>query len=179
MENIITEEQKRAMSTMEGKEPFARFRKVTMGRVGGLRLNPIRFTVEEFLLTGDSTDPKADPADFIVELWTEAEYRFFIRKNKRLIEKGSLVRTEKGEIVIDTTNQISDEEIDEVLSKPFLALKHKLDKFTSPVPVRRLLSRAIELDKSTGFVDAIKARLVILDGYEAPPRIPERIIAEL
>jgi len=176
---VHTEEKQRAMRSMEGKEPYARYRKAIMGKVSGLRLDPIRFVPTDFLLEGDPTDPNADPADFIVEIWTEAEHKYFVRKNKALIENGTLMPFEGEEVPIDTTNQISDVEIDEVLNKPFMALKWRLEKFTSSVPVRRILVRAKELDVTTGKFDAIKARLTELEGFEAPPRMPERVEVKL
>lgn len=172
---IHTEEKKRAISVMEGKEPYIRYRKAIMGKVSGLRLDPIRFVPTDFLLVGDPTDPNADPADFIVEIWTEAEHKYFKRKNKTLIESGTLIPFEGEEVPLDTTNQITDEEITEILGKPFMALKWRLEKFTSSVPVRRILVKAKELDVTTGKFDAIKARLAELEGFEAPARMPERL----
>ncbi len=179
MEKYHTEEQKRAMSSMEGQGPYARFKKAIVGKVAGLYLDPIRFIPMEFILKGDPSDPKADPFDVTIELWTKAEYNYFIRKNRDLIEKGTLIEIEGEEIPIDTTNQISDEEIDEILMKPFFSLKNRLDAFTSPVPVRRILLRAKELDVTTGKFDYITSKLAELEGFEAPPRLPERIEVQL
>jgi len=180
VEEHLTIEQKRAMSAMGGDRPYKRFKKAIMGKVAVLFLDPIRFTPETLILAGDPSNPKIDPADLSIELWTKAEYQYFLRKNKALIEKGVLVEVEtEEELLIETVNQISDEEIDEILGKPFMALKHRLVRFTSPVPVRRILVRALELDKSIGFVDHIKAKLAELEGFEAPPRMPERMEVKL
>lgn len=176
---VHTEEKKRAMSTMEGQEPYAKYRKAIMGKVSGLRLDPIRFIPSDFLLMGDPTDPNADPADFVIELWTEAEHKYFTRKNKALIEGGVLIPFEGEEVPLDTTNQISDDEIVEILTKPFMTLKWRLEKFTSSVPVRRILLKAKELDVTTGRYDAIKARLTKLEGFEAPARMPEKVVVEI
>jgi len=56
-------------------------------------------------------------------------------------------------------NKITDEEIDIVLNKKFLALKNRLVKFTEEAPIFRILNRARELDKSEKIIKRIEERL--------------------
>jgi len=55
------------------------------------------------------------------------------------------------------------QDVIEILNKPFLALKNRLNKFTSVAPVYRFLKEAENQEKSEKILDAIRARLSELD----------------
>jgi len=174
----LSKEQKRARE-QEEMQPYARFRKAIVGKVGILFLHPITFAVNEGLLVGDPSDPATDLSDITLDVWTRAEYDFFVKKNKGLLKSGSLIEFEGREIpAVDITNQISDKEIDELLNKADMALRNRLDKFTSVTPVQRILLRALALDKPTSTLNLIKARLADLQGFEMPPHLVEKEVSD-
>ena len=84
-----------------------------------------------------------------------------------------MIPCEPGELEIDTLNQIRDEEIEEVLLKPFLALKNKLETFTSTVPVRRFLIMAEKMNRPIKTLDHIKQ---VLSEMETEPDLKEQTI---
>jgi len=174
----LSEEQERARELDEMK-PYARFRKTIVGKVGVLFLHPITFSEYEGLLVGDPSDPKTRLEDITVDVWTRAEYDYFVKKNRGLLENGSLIEFEGEDLPpMDTTNQISDEEIDELLSKADMALRNRLDKFTSEVPVQRILLKALALDKPTSMLNLIKAKLADLQGFQMPPHLVEKEVSD-
>jgi len=173
----LTKEQKRAREQED--LPYATFKKTIVGKVGGRFLHPITFSEYEYLLVGDPSDPKTRQEDITIDVWTKAEYDYFVKENRGLLENGSLIEFEGGDLPpVDRTNQISDEEIDELLAKPDMALRNRLDKFTSVAPVKRILIRALALDRPTNLINMVKAKLADLEGFEMPPHLVEREIYE-
>lgn len=147
-------------------EVQAQYIKACVARLAVQRIDPFTGREETVILKGDVTDPKADKEGFTVSLYTDLDVEWFKRANRVAIERGSLV--------LDTTkareafliNSISDEEIERILSEPFFTLKSKLDKFTSPVPVDRILRKAKLMNKTIGTVNAIEKRLAELQEAE-------------
>lgn len=150
-------------SAMQTEEPLARFRKTILGKVHVLVLDPFTGKVEEVILEGD---PRKLPQGSFIELWDKKGEMFFRRANRKHFEKGSLSEMFKVPEEQVSPNQITDEQIDEVLNKPFLALDKKLNEFTSTAPVARFLNRARELDKSVKVVKRIEEALALLERGE-------------
>lgn len=152
-----------------GKPPFAIYKKAILGRVLVRYLDPIRMIPEETLLSGDS-DGDGDLDKVTVKVWSQAEDAYFRRQNKKHLVDGVLIPITMDEAEDYTVNQISDEEIEDVLQKPFFALKNKLDEFTSPVPVRRFLLMAEKMNRPIGTVNHIKS---VLESMEMVTKQPE------
>lgn len=150
-------------SAMQEGEPLARFRKTILGKVHVLALDPFLGEPTELLLEGDPN--KGQPESFI-ELWSQKELSFFQRVNRKHFEAGRLVEMGKVPEAPVSPNQITDEEIDEILGKPFLALDKKLEKFTSTAPISRFLDRARELEKSEKVIKRITEALQLLEQGE-------------
>jgi hypothetical protein len=140
------------------KPPFAAYKKTLLGQVVVRYLDPIRMRPEEVILKGDPNNP-ADEETCIIKVWSAAEDTYLRRNNKIHLEKGTLIPAAYKEEPIPDTNQISDEEIERVLEKPFFALKNKLAEFTSPIPLRRFLLMAEKLNRPHGTVTYIKSIL--------------------
>lgn len=156
-------EQFAAMS--EGK-PIKRYMKTILGKVYVTTLNPFDSGKPQPIeLYGQ---PRPGNSRAVVEIWTTKEDRFFRKVNEAHFKAGNLRLLEEKDIEKVATepkspNEISDAEIEEILNKPFMALKNKLNKFTSPAPVYRFLMKAEELEKSVKITDVIKARLSELE----------------
>jgi len=158
-------------AAMQSGEPLAVYKKAIVGKVHAIVLNPFTDQPEGVILEGNPG--KVEELDSqIVELWTTKSKLFFERMNKKHIAAGRLILIDRAKLpeVPPSPNIISDEEIDGLLESKFLALKARLDKFTDPAPVFRLLNRARELDKSEKIVQHIEERLsqLQLNRYEVP-----------
>lgn len=163
-----------------GRDPFKKLIKKSPAKVSGLMLDPLDHSrVAEYLLEGDPNDPDVDMDAITLEFYDNEEWVFFLKKNKVLIEAGYLMEYEGTEPELDTRNILTDEQITDALSKPFLALRSLLAKLDSQVTVRRVLDSALSLDCSVAYVDAIKRRLAELEEKSLPPKMPERIVSEL
>jgi len=152
----------------EGK-PYATYKKTVLGRIVVRLLDPIRLIAIEEVLSGD---PEDNPDTAIVSVWSPSEDKYLKRNNKLHLESGMLIPCESSELEIATLNQVSDEEIEEILSKPFLALKNKLETFTSTVPVRRFLLMAEKMNRPIKTVDHIKQ---VLSEMETDPVVEEKL----
>ncbi len=155
-EDSFTREMFDAMQ--EGK-PIMRFIKTIMGVVWVTALSPFDGKPQPVALKGQPTE---DNPNAIVKIWSTKEELFFKEMNREHFNAGNLRLIPAGVVIPErkkSPNEITDKEIREILDKPFLALKNKLNKFTSPAPVTRFLVMAEEMEKSEKIADAIKARL--------------------
>lgn len=153
-------------SAMKGGEPYKRYIKTILGMVFVTVLNPFSGKPEGVNLLGE---PDGANARTYVEIWSPKEDIFFQRMNAEHFTAGNLrLLSETLPEAPRSPNDITNDEIDEVLGKKFLALKNKLNQFTAPGPVYRLLRRAEELEKSEKIASAIKARLAELELNTVP-----------
>jgi len=141
----------------DGK-PVAKYIKAILGRVGVTVIDPFTGQPTDIVLTGDPADEKARE-DIIVTLWTQFEHEYFRRTNRLLLERGALAPFTEEIVHEISVNEVSDDVLRDALGKPFMAVKHLLEKFTSPAPVMRLLNMALEMNRPAGTVNAIKKRL--------------------
>ena len=118
------------------------------------------------ILKGDITIPDADLSDAIIPLYTRYDIQFFKMNNKTLIETGVIVPYTPEFREEQLINSITDEEIVEAIDKPFFAVKALLDRFTSPVPIERMLRKAKEHNKTVGVIAAMEERLSELQADE-------------
>lgn len=159
---LLTELQRLAFAG-EAEEYYI---KACVARVGVHVINPMNGEPHEIILKGDITDPDVNVDEVTVALYTEPDREYFLRKNRPLIRQGLLVQYTpefKEEMMV---NAITDEEIKEALSKPFIATRNLLRKFTSPIPVERMLRHATLMDVSAGYISAIEERLAELQADE-------------
>lgn len=151
-------------SAMQTGNPLKVYRKTIVGKVHIHNLNPFNDKPEYTILEGS---PGTETAQ--IKIWDEKQDAFLRAMNKthfregRLIEVESHVLNQEQEEDTPSPNQITDDEIVEVLSSPFLSLKAKLDSFTSVAPVYRMLTKAEELEKSEKIIKRIKEKLSELD----------------
>ena len=98
--------------------------------------------------------------DITVTLWTEMAHDYFRRQNQVLLQAGYITPFNKEvKDVPASVNEISDEELTNILNKKFFAMKSFLDKVTSPIPVMSLLRLAEDMNRPVGTINAIKAKL--------------------
>lgn len=162
-ENNNEQEKFRAEQVEEKKIPYSVYQKTIMGKVSGLRLNPISMLPQDYILIGDLSDPTSDLEETKVINYTKSEHDYFIRKNKSLIQRGILMQVKyTDDFRINTINQVTEDEIKELL-KDSDALRKRLDEFTSPVPVRRIREFALSRDADLVIMDMTWQRLQELE----------------
>lgn len=142
------------------------WKKAIKGSVGGRMLNK-RGDQDEFLLKGDPTNPESDIDRMVVEIFDEDSEKYFKKVNKATIVNGYLV--EIGEYVseLDEINAVTDGYLIDLLKKPFSKMKPRVDKFTSPVPLRRLLEFAERENKPIKTIEYLKQ---IINKLENPQK---------
>lgn len=146
-------------------EPVAVYRKAIVGKVVVSAIDIYSGDPVDLVLAGNPFDSNEDREDYVIVLWTDFEHDYFRRANKQLFKIGYIVPTTLLETEEKSINEITDAELEEILSKPFFSLRAFLEKVTSDVPVRRILHMAEEQNKTVGTIDAIKARLSELQAH--------------
>lgn len=139
------------------------WKKAIKGSVGGRILNK-RKDPEEFLLKGDPTDSNANVDAMVVEIHDAEAEKYFKKSNKTAISQGYLIEISEHTLSLDETNAVSDGYLKDLLKKPLSKMRGRVDKFTSPIPVLRLLELAVEEDKPIKTVEYLKATITRLEG---------------
>lgn len=146
---------------MQTDQPFKQYIKTVPSKVYVSVLDPFNDRQPVgVILKGN---PRKQDRDSIVEIWSEKEDAFFKRANRRLLETGVLIPHTPKEVVEpseeERLNSMSDDELEELLSKRFIALQNIVNKITSPATMFRLLEIAKELDKPQKTVAFLEGKL--------------------
>ena len=156
---------------MEDKKYPRIFKKAIKGAVGGTFINSRR-EVEEFLLKGDPNTK--DIEQITVEIYDGEAEKYFIKHNKNAVVNGYLVEITEGyEMTLDEINAVSDGYLKDLLKQPFMKMKKRVEEFTSPVPVDRLIAFALEADKPFKTVEFLKASLNKFNVRGGVPNVAE------
>lgn len=139
------------------------WRKAIKGSVGGRILNK-RGDPEEFLLKGDPSSPNADVDAMVIELANEDAEKYFKKSNKSAIVQGYLIEVSEHTLSLDETNAVSDGYLRDLLKKPLSKMSPRVDKFTSPIPVIRLLEVAQQENKPIKTIEYLKSVISKLEG---------------
>lgn len=148
-------------TAMQEGDPVASYRKTVLGKVYVTVLNVFSKEPEMVQLYGQPGEPKS-----IISVWSIPEDIFFQRSNRRLLEKGSVIRVDlpkRADLPAPATpvslEQSSDEVLRQLVNSRFKALEAALNKTGSEALVYRLLTLAQEEEKSEKIINAIKLRL--------------------
>ena len=145
-------------------EEYPKFwKKAIKGSVGGRTLNK-KGDPEEFLLKGDPTNPKADVDAMVLEIKDAEAEKYFKKNNKPAIIQGYLIEVTDHTLSLDETNAVSDGYLHDLLKKPLSKMKVRVNQFTSPIPVARLLEMAREANKPIGTIDYLSGVIKKLEG---------------
>lgn len=145
-------------SAMQTGEPLKRYQKTILAKVHLLILDPFSDKPAEIILEGSPGSENS-----YVEVWSEKADLFLNRMNRKHFQDGRLAVMEKPVQDTVSINQLTDDEVEEILSSRFMVLKNRLDKFTSTAPVYRLLNRARERDMSEKIIRHIEEKLAEFD----------------
>jgi len=139
------------------------YKKAIKGSVGGRTLDK-KGDMVEFLLKGD---PMSDDEDVIVEINDADAEKFFEKTNKTAIAQGYIIRIDEHTLTLDESNAVSDGYLKDLLKQPFMQMKKRVEEFTSPIPVNRLLEFASQENKPVKTVEYIKSAISKLEGGDA------------
>lgn len=152
-----------------GTKPYATYKKTILGRVLVKYLDPIRMIPWDVVLKGNPQNPDEEEG-WSFKIWSAEEDTYFQLNNKVHLRNGMLVPYSFEEKIDVSINQVTDEEIELILQKPFFTLKNKLSEFTSTVPVRRFLAMAEKMNRPIGTVNYIKE---VLEQMETPEEVKD------
>ena len=97
--------------------------------------------------------------DEVLELYDLTEIVSFSRWNRGLLEHGILVEYEQPAPEIDTSNMLTDAEVNDIAAtKNILALRKRLSTITSKEGIDRILTAAEKLDRPISVAKAIQDR---------------------
>lgn len=153
-----------------------RYAKTTVSVLTGFRLDPYRpenridwllsspnrlFQVvwedgkkAELMKTGFSYE------DEVIELYSDVEVKLFERLNKAAIESGALKVYNEGAPEIDTTNLLTDEEVETIATiKQIPSIKKKIAGINSPLTLKRILASVEKHDRPMSVAKAIQSRI--------------------
>lgn len=157
-----------AVSLMATDSPVAVYRKGKgiLGKVEVKVYNSLTSRIETLMLEGNPSDPDCDKC--FVELWSDKEVIFFKRANRWHINNGFIVPFSKKRPsrIKKTFNNLTDEELEEIVGKPFLALKNAVEKMTTETALTRVISVAEEMDKPEKTMNFLRERLSLIQSGE-------------
>ena len=149
---------RRLVDAMKAGTPLKRYKKTILGKVYVTALNPFSDEPEGIILQGNPANPD-ELDEQVVEIWDERQDLFFRKINKKHFEAGRLIELAKVFEEPRSPNEVSDEELDRILSLRFLAFKNRIEKFTEEAPLFRLINRARDVDKSEKIVKHLEETL--------------------
>jgi hypothetical protein len=151
---------------MEDKKYPRVFKKAIKGSVGGRYLNS-RGEYDEFLLVGDPATAEIEKVT--VEVFNEEAEKYFYKSNKTALVNGYLVEITEGyEMKLDEVNAVSDGFLKDLLKQPYMKMKKRVEEFTSPVPIERLLTLARAENKPVKTVEFIEGALKKFNSASLP-----------
>jgi len=105
-------------------------------------------------------DPRKGDDGCIYDVWSEKEDMYFKKSNKVHFETGTVISHARSEAPREKSfEESTDAELEELINKPFLALRNKLASTESDAVLFRILAIAEKLEKSDKFTGAIKERI--------------------
>jgi len=139
--------------------PVKKYVKTIPSKVGGIRFDSRGEHEVGFILeTSDQTKFVYD--DEVLEVYTSREDRALRQLNRKLFEQGFLKEYLEEAPALDTTNMLTDAEIEEVARISNInSLKTRLLDFTSAVTVQRILKSAEEIGRPAKTLELIRQRL--------------------
>lgn len=156
-------------SKMQVGKPYKSYKKVVLGKVFVMYIDPFSLEPKGTELSGD---PSKNDEGCFIDVWSEMEDAFFRRSNKKHFELRFIEETVRSvDDLVRTADDITDEEIEEALNTGFLKLRSILNQLRKVETAERILSVAEGNEKSEKIIGAIKARLSELQQLQAEGKV--------
>jgi hypothetical protein len=158
-------------SAMQTGSPYKSYIKTILGKVDVMIWNSFKNEPEGRILQGN---PRSNDKDgSIIDVWNEMEDMFFKRMNKKHFEQGTIINYKRSNIPEPKSpNDVTDEELTEILTFPYIKFQHKLAEFTSVAPLFRIKGLAVEQERSAKYINYIES--LISKMQEKEYGIPEK-----
>ena len=152
---------------MSADNPVAIYKKGHLGKVNVKRLNSFTHEVENVLLFSPPNG-KMDADTCFIELWSVEEHVFFKRANRLLLEDGAVVAYDKPHSTEfkKSANTMTDTELEELVSSPFMKLKKVVESMTSEAALLRTIQKAEEAQRPEKTMQFLRERLSLLQSGE-------------
>ena len=148
--------QESVLELMAQNKPYKSYKKVILGKLYVQYIDPLTQQIQGMILEGDPNKGE----ETVIDMWSPLEDLFFRRSNRFHFENGHLVEYKRKEQPLEKTpNEVTDEEIEEVLDSRFFSLQNLLPKITSETTLLRILTIAREKQKSERILTLIETRL--------------------
>lgn len=144
-------------SLMQTGKPYKSYIKTIVGKVfvnvwDSFQNKPIGIIV--------AGNPGSNPEDCIIDVWNEQEDMYFKRANKRHFETGFIIAHTRSEVEPERSpNDLTDDELNNLLNSRFLSLQSGVNKMTSVAPVFRMITMAKEQEKSEKIIKFLEGKL--------------------
>ena len=148
---------------MQTGEPYSVFRKKIPAKLNVKVIDPFTERPVNILLKGMNNERSS-----YVELWNEREYVYFLRANRIHLDNGDLIE-HKGQIeepFEKSFNNLSDDEMRELISSKFFTLKSAVDQMTTEAPLIRLVELGEIANKPEKTMLFLRSKLSIIQSGE-------------
>lgn len=143
---------------MQEGEPFKSYKKTILAKVYLNILDPFTRKPMGLIVEGNPTGNTKE--DCIVDVWDEMEDSYFQTHNKKQFQKGNVIEYQRKKAKKEkSVNEVTDEDLEKILSSKFFAFQKSVNEFTSVAPIFRLLEKSKELEKSEKYQQVIENKL--------------------
>lgn len=141
------------------EQAYKRYAKACKYTISGMRLDPDdHWRKVEFILINPDGTFKYEYD--VIEIYSEKEYKFFLNKNRYLIENGLIKEYFDGPTAPVITNMMTDDEVEEIAGlRTLQKLEERLAVINSRATLQRIYDAAVEIGKSKRMLDAIQERI--------------------
>lgn len=166
--NLISPE---VFAKMQTGNPVAVYKKTILGKVEVSVLDPFsKGAPRNIMLYGD---PNKNHQNCFVEVWSQMEEVYFERQNSNFFKSGTIIKLKDNKkpkrIKQDeekSYENITDSDIEELVTAPFMKFKNELDKIDSEAVVYRILSKAEEMERPEKTMQRIRQRLAEIQNVD-------------
>lgn len=160
---MATQVDSSVFSAMQTGKPYATFRKTILSLVYVTVLSPFNNQPEGLLLKGEKGSETS-----MVDVWSEMEYVYFKRMNKKHLETGVVIQVQREDVKEEKIiEQYSDKELEDVINMKYISFQKVLSDITSEAVLFRMLDLAKELEKSAKIIGVIEAKIAELQAKPA------------
>lgn len=151
---------------MQSGEPYKTYKKTILGKATVRIIDPFQDKPTSVILEGRPNDPSAEKN--FIELWSEKELVYFVRANRKHLDNGVLVEHTKPREteVKKTVNNMSEDEVNELVVAPFPKLKSVVGQITSETALQRILLAAEVADRPVKTMEFLQESLSLLQSGE-------------
>jgi len=144
-------------SLMQTGKPYKSYIKTVLGKVYVNVWDSFENKKVGLIIEGN---PNSQPEECIIDVWNEQEDVYFKRANKRHFETGFIIAHNRTDAPVERSpNDLTDDELNNLLNSKFLSLQSGVNKMTSVAPVFRMIEMAKKQEKSEKIIKFLEGKL--------------------